>query len=101
MFFWLWQGYHYAHGQMNDAYDATKILEKYGMDVLFRKDSSVSPAGQFHFWGEPLFGYYDQADEWVIRRQMELLTDAGVDLLCLTPQMHGPMKRCISKYARL
>lgn len=49
MFFWLWQGYHYAHGQMNDAYDATKILEKYGMDVLFRKDSSVSPAGQFHF----------------------------------------------------
>ena len=51
MFFWLWQGYHYAHGQMNDAYDATKILEKYGMDVLFREDSSVSPAGQFHFWG--------------------------------------------------
>lgn len=64
MFFWLWQGYHYAHGQMNDAYDATKILEKYGADVLFRQDSSVSPAGQFHFWGEPLFGYYNQADEW-------------------------------------
>ena len=81
MFFWLWQGYHYAHGQMNDAYDATKILEKYGADVLFRQDSSVSPAGQFHFWGEPLFGYYDQADEWVIRRQMELLTDAGVDFI--------------------
>lgn len=81
MFFWLWQGYHSAHGQMNDVYDATKILEKFGKEVLFYQDTRVSPAGQFHFWGEPLFGYYDQSDEWVIRRQIELLTNAGVDFL--------------------
>ena len=44
-------------------------------------DRKVSPAGQFHWWSEPLYGYYNSSDEWVIRRHMELLTQAGVDFL--------------------
>lgn len=80
MFFWLWQGPH-SPTQQNDNYDATKILAEYGEDVLFHQDSPVSPANQLHFWGEPLWGYYDQRDEWVVRRQMELLTDAGIDFI--------------------
>lgn len=82
MFFWLWNGFHRMHNQQNDNYDATKILAKYGKDVLFKQDvPGVSPLYQFHFWGEPLWGYYDERDEWVIRRQMELLTNAGVDFI--------------------
>ena len=80
MFFWLWQGPH-SPTQQNGNYDATKILAEYGEDVLFHQDSEVSPANQLHFWGEPLWGYYDQRDEWVVRRQMELLTDAGIDFI--------------------
>lgn len=81
MFFWLWNGFHRMHNQQNDNYDATKILSQYGKDVLFKQDVKESPLYQFHFWGEPLWGYYDERDEWVIRRQMELLTDAGVDFI--------------------
>ncbi|TWT66113.1 glycoside hydrolase family 71/99 protein [Allorhodopirellula solitaria] len=37
----------------------------------------------FHFWGEPLFGYYRSDDPWIIRRHADLLSDAGVDFLVL------------------
>ncbi len=33
------------------------------------------------YWGEPLFGYYDHGDEWVIRRHVMLLILAGVDFI--------------------
>jgi len=36
-----------------------------------------------HYWSEPRFGYYRPDDPWVIRKQMQLLGDAGVDVLIL------------------
>ncbi len=36
---------------------------------------------EYHFWGEPLFGYYRSHDPWVLRRHAYLLADAGVDFL--------------------
>src|SRR5690606_5162986 len=39
------------------------------------------PKNAFHFWGEPLYGYYRSDDPWIIRRHAELLSDAGVDFL--------------------
>ncbi len=30
-------------------------------------------------WNEPIYGYYFSSDEWVLRRQAELLANAGVD----------------------
>ena len=32
-----------------------------------------------YFWNEPIWGYYRSDDEWVLRKQAELLADAGVD----------------------
>lgn len=78
MFFWLWQGKTYDY---NTIYDATKIVDQYGVDVLTKQDVPESPNQTFHFWGEPLWGYYDQKDEWVVRKQMELLANAGVDFI--------------------
>ena len=78
MFFWLWLG----QPMMPDVYDATKILAEHGKDVLFHQDvPGISPNGTAHWWGEPLWGYYNSADEWVIRKQIELLTAAGVDFI--------------------
>lgn len=78
MFFWLWMGQPLASG----VYDATKILEmENGINILFHETSSISPNGQAHWWGEPLWGYYNSADEWVIRKQMELITQADVDFI--------------------
>ena len=34
-----------------------------------------------YYWAEPEAGYYLSADEWVIRRHAELLSDAGVDVI--------------------
>ena len=37
--------------------------------------------GASHYWGEPIWGYYQSLDPWVIRRQARLLADAGIDTL--------------------
>lgn len=33
------------------------------------------------YWDEPIFDYYRSDDEWVLRRQAELLADANVDVV--------------------
>jgi hypothetical protein len=41
------------------------------------------PPGIPHYWNEPRFGYYRPDDPWVIRKQVQMLADAGVDVLIL------------------
>ena len=79
MFYWPWIGQPFATG----IYDATKILSRpNGLKILTKtSDSIVSPNGQMHYWGEPIWGYYNSDDEWVIRKQMQMLTIAGVDFI--------------------
>lgn len=64
----------------------------YNVSTILSKDpqagaSAASPPwghiGEYHFWGEPLFGYYRSEDPWVIRRHLHLLADAGIDVLIL------------------
>ena len=80
MFFYLTLGYHSDH---DGIYDVTQITN-YGanLDAFYYTDDATSPVGSAHFWGEPVWGYYRSDDEWVIRRQMEMLTCAGMDYLC-------------------
>ena len=81
LFFWLWIGQPYASA----IYDATKILAL--PDGLRRltdfdyQDETISPNGQAHFWGEPIWGYYNSEDQWVMRKQIEMLTIAGIDFI--------------------
>ncbi len=81
LFYWPWIGQPYASG----IYDATKILAlPNGINLLTHFDHhapEISPNGQAHYWGEPLWGYYNSEDEWVIRKQMQMLTMAGVDFI--------------------
>ncbi len=81
IFYWPWIGHPYATG----IYDATKIAAMpNGLKLLYdfkSLDKNISPSGQAHFWGEPLWGYYNSGDEWVIRRQMKMLTTAGIDFI--------------------
>lgn len=76
MFYFLWHG---EHGPTSPVYDISKI-------ETATKDPGHHPEkfgakGVYHWWGEPLFGYYTNRDDWVMRRHVELLTDAGVDFL--------------------
>ena len=77
----------------NNVYDISKLLAEYGDgyddNPLFALrnsasyDDTVSPQTAFHYWGEPLYGYYKSDDEWVVRRHMELFMQAGIDFLYL------------------
>lgn len=78
MFFWLWNG----QPTSQDIYDMTEFMKTpQGAAELFSTTSQLAPTNQAFFWGEPLFGYYNSLDEYVMRKQIEMLTLAGVDFL--------------------
>ncbi len=61
--------------------DVTKIL---ATDPAARLDAKhpLWTEGSYH-WGEPEMGYFLSKDEWVIRKDMSMLADAGVDVLVM------------------
>ena len=76
VFYYTWQGYH-----GNKVYDITKILTQYPADPLSNSNPGWGGPGAFHFWGEPEQGYYRAEDPWVIRRDMQMLSNAHVDFI--------------------
>jgi len=60
--------------------DLAKILPQ-DPDLLKKPDSPLWGGKGMYYWGEPLYGYYDSRDPWVLRRHAMLLTGAGVDLV--------------------
>lgn len=80
LFYWTW------HTQQSDfgnrtAYDVSKILEKYPNAINDYNDPAWPKDANSFFWGEPLYGYYINTDEWVLRKHAELLALAGVDVV--------------------
>ena len=59
----------------------TKILEQ---DPSARLDAHhpLWKEGSYH-WGEPEMGYFLSQDEWVIRKDVSMLADAGVDVMIM------------------
>jgi hypothetical protein len=74
MFYFLW------HNVATDRLpnDLAKILPQ-DPDLLTKPDSPLwGPKGPY-YWGQPLYGYYQSTDPWVLRRHAALLADAGID----------------------
>ncbi len=74
LFFHTWHSSNAGMGTRN----ITEILKEH---PEIRNDYSSKlwgNAGCYH-WNEPVWGYYRSSDEWVLRRQAEMLADAGVD----------------------
>lgn len=82
LFYSLWLGQHQE--VQSDIYNITYLLESQeGTQALYSTENSeLSKMGEFHFWGEPLYGYYNMKDPFVVTRHIELLTMAGIDYLC-------------------
>lgn len=83
MFYWTW---HTNFGSSLTAKNATEILARnpeilYDFDSPIWESESFYPDGRPFFWNEPLWGYYSDLDEYVIRKNAELLADAGVDVI--------------------
>jgi len=79
MFYWTW---HVGHSVHHKNYDLDKIITTSDManDWDHPNWDPYAP-GSYFFWAEPLFDYYDGKDQWVIRKQLEMLGAAGVDVL--------------------
>lgn len=81
IFYFLWAGEHGTAG----PYDNSKIA--LNAEALISETAWMlaggGKVGEHHFWGKPLFGYYCQSDEWVMRKHVQMLTDADVDFLVI------------------
>lgn len=83
VFYSMWLGQHkdIQHG----IYNVTTLESTpEGLAALNSlEDSPLSRMNEFHFWGEPLYGYYNTKDPWILTRHIELFMNAGVDYLCI------------------
>lgn len=88
LFYWMWisnTNYYY-----HNIFDCTKLMStEEGQAAFWNIDPSnaeyqqLSQVGAFHFTNEPLYGYYNSSDPWVITRHMELFMLAGIDFIFL------------------
>ncbi len=78
IFYWTW---HLSFSHFK-PHNVNNILTEYP-DARNDYDHPVwaeHSAGSY-FWNEPLYGYYTEADDYVLRNHAELLADAGVDFV--------------------
>ncbi|MCA9417177.1 MAG: hypothetical protein KC917_12935, partial [Candidatus Omnitrophica bacterium] len=81
IFYITWHRDSLANMKSPYSADVTKILAE---DPEARLDGTnpLWTEGSYH-WGEPELGYFLSKDEYVIRKDMSMLTDAGVDVLLM------------------
>lgn len=75
---WHTQGLH--DGRPYQA-DVSRVLDA-DPGATRNADSPAWTTGSYH-WGEPEYGYFLSRDEYVIRHDMSMLADAGVDVIIL------------------
>lgn len=73
----LWEGQHQS--LQYEINNIQLLLDEGNVSKL----NDLSDAGQFYYWGKPLYGYYNMQDPWVLTRHIELFTMAGIDFLCI------------------
>lgn len=86
LFYFLWQGDR-ASVTSEDYWDLTELSARHP-EVFADFDhpkwgGGAGRPGRYYFWGQSIYGYYHGSDYWVHLKNMQLLTDAGVDLLAI------------------
>ncbi len=85
LFYFLWQG-NSTSPTSQTYWDLTKITATHP-EVLNDPGNqywgTTAQSSAYYFWGESIYNYYKGEDYWVQLKNMQLLTDAGVDLLVL------------------
>lgn len=70
IFYFTWSGHH-----AQKVYDITNIL------ATGEPQKNWGPIKATHFWAQPEQGYYHSSDPWVVRRDMQMLANAGIDFI--------------------
>ncbi len=82
IFFWTWHNGRPTALNINDA------VEQYP-EAARDPNHEVWQIGNFQgSWNESIYGFYESTDQWVLRRQSELLANAGIDAV-LTDNTNG------------
>ena len=81
MFYWTW--HNLRHNPNVDIKNIPEVLAQHP-DAINDYNHAAwggSRKPDVFFWGQPLFGYYQTTDTWVLRKHAEMLADAGVDVV--------------------
>ncbi len=80
MFYWTW---HVEHAKNYSPINLQQICDEYPEAITNHNHSVWNNIQNYYgcFWNEPIYGYYTTTDRWVLRKQAELLADAGVDVV--------------------
>lgn len=78
MFYWIW---HYPWINDHEPITTGSVLDIYPEAVNNWNHPAWNNTydGRPYFWDEPLFGFYSNTDEYVLRKHAELLADADID----------------------
>lgn len=83
LFYWTW---HTNFANSLTPKNATEILKEHP-EILYDFNSPLwepevtYPDGRPFFWDEPIWGYYTDTDAYILRKNAELIADAGVDVI--------------------
>jgi hypothetical protein len=78
LFFWTW----HCGQSGNTAINVNDLIEQYP-EIQNDFDNPIwdkYKSGAYH-WNEPIYGFYDIIDKWVLRKQAEMLANSGVDVV--------------------
>lgn len=81
IFYITWHTQDHLNKKQPYGGDVTKILEE-NTNARFEADNPLWSESVYH-WGEPENGYFLSQDEYVIRKDISMLSDAGVDVLVM------------------
>lgn len=79
LFYFLWHGQHEPGSTVRNV---TELLKTNYTDLFDRDPQNpVVPKNAWLHVHEPLYGYYNSMDEWVMRKHIELFIAAGLDFV--------------------
>lgn len=77
MFYFSWLG----HLPDAEIYDISELLLNRPDNLWNPEGTKYSPVAVDYFWTEPLYGYYNSCDPWVLERQVQIFITLGIDFL--------------------
>jgi hypothetical protein len=81
LFYFLWQG---VDNNISENYwDLSEIVANHPEVLEDHNNKFWGSSNGYYYWGKPIYGYYRSDDYWVHLRNIQLLTDAGVDFLVI------------------
>ena len=78
MFFWTW---HNSARLGTTPFNLQEFCEEHPEAINDYNNPLWPKSPTAYFWNQSIYGYYIETDEWVLRRQAEMLANAGVDAI--------------------